>query len=353
MWKIIRTLLLLLLAAAVCTGGWLAHEAHTFLTSAPEAAPGREVYVDVPPGAALSRIASQLQKQGIITDARKFRLLARYRKIDTGMQAGRFLFSTSWVPDKVLETLAFGKPVLTRVTIPEGLTWWQTARILADSGFAPYEDLAGVMRDPAFLRHYGIPFDSAEGFLMPDTYLLKTPGEETRKDPKQAWKVCGRLVDNFWQKADALWKDGKRPGRDDLRKAVILASIVEKETAIPEERPRVAGVYSNRMRIGMLLQADPTVIYGLGPNFKGNLTRAMLNNDSNAYNTYRKAGLPPGPICSFGSAALKAALYPEKHNYLYFVAVTDGGAHSFSRTLSEHNAAVRRYLNNRRQQRAQ
>lgn len=347
MWNIIRTCLLVLLAAAVCAGGWAGYEAHTFLTVPPEKT-GTDVYVDVAPGATLPRIAVLLQDKGAITDARKFRLLARYRKYDKGLQAGRFLVRTDWVPDKVLETLVFGRPVLTRVTIPEGLTWWQTAKILADKGFAPYEELTKVLRDPAFLRHYGIPFDTAEGFLMPDTYLLKTPGEETQNDPKQAWKVCGRLVDNFWQSADAIW--GKRPAKEDIKKAVILASIVEKETAVAAERPRVAGVYTNRLKKGMLLQADPTVIYGMGEKFGGNLTRAMLNDDSNPYNTYRKAGLPPGPICSFGAAALKAAINPEQHDYLYFVAITDGGEHSFSKTLNEHNAAVRRYLQNRRQQ---
>ncbi len=352
-WKIVRTCLLVLLLIVLGAGGWAAWQAKTFLDSPADAVSGKDAYVDVTPGATLPRIAAQLQEKGVITDAFKFCLLARWRKLDTGLQAGRFLLRTDWLPEKVLETLVFGRPVLTRVTIPEGLTWWQTARILADKGFAPYEDMVKVMHDPAFLRHYGIPFDSAEGFLMPDTYLLKTPGEDTAKDPKQAWKVCGRLVDTFWERSAKVWPGGKKPSCDALRQAVILASIVERETAVPAERARVAGVYTNRLKKNMLLQADPTVIYGLGEKFTGNLTRAMLKDEKNPYNTYVKPGLPPGPICSFSISCLKAALNPEEHRYLYFVAVTDGGEHYFSSSLSEHNQAVRRYLQNRRARRAQ
>ncbi len=349
MWKIARSCLIALFVVLVAAGGWTAWQARLFLATTPEAGEGTEVLIDVPPGATLARIASSLREKGVITDDFKFRLLARFKKHDKGLQAGRFLFRTNWTPEQVLDTLVNGHPVLTRVTIPEGLTWWQTAKLLADKGFAPYEELRAVIHDPAFLRHYGIPFDNAEGFLMPDTYLLKTPRDDSPADPKQAWKVCGRLVDNFWTRSAAIWPNAKKPGTEELRRAVILASIVERETAITAERPRVAGVYANRLKTGMLLQADPTVIYGIGEAFQGNLTRSMLNDEKNVYNTYRRPGLPPGPICSFSITALRAALNPEKHDYLYFVAITDGGAHSFSKTLKEHNQAVRRYLQNRRQ----
>ena len=250
----------------------------------------------------------------------------------------------------MLDTLVNGQPVLFRVTVPEGLTWWQTAKVLEDAGLVRFEDFRAVITDPAFLRHYGIPFDSAEGFLMPDTYLLK---KADVPDKAQARAVAGRMVDNFWRKGDALWPDGKRPSRDELRRLVILASVVEKETAFADERPRVAGVYANRLRINMALQADPTVIYGLGPNFDGNLRRRHLDDANNIYNTYQRPGLPPGPICSFGASALAAAITPEEHKYLYFVAITDGGRHAFSTNLDDHNRAVRQYLKNRRAQRQQ
>lgn len=350
MGKILRNALVILFLAIAAAAGYCAYDGHRFLTTAP-ATPGEEVLVDIRPGATLNRISGVLQEKGIITDALRFRLLARWKKVDAKLQAGRFAFSTGWLPEKVLEELLHGKPVLTRVTIPEGYTWWQTGAVLAQAGLVREEDFAAVVADPDFLLHYGIPFASAEGFLMPDTYLLKTPDADHPLDVAQARAVAGRLVDNFWRKASAIWADGKKPGREDLRRLVILASIVEKETAIEEERPRVAGVYANRLAIGMPLQADPTVIYGIGRDFDGNLTKKHLADEKNPYNTYRIQGLTPGPICSFGASALKAAVAPEEHKYLYFVAITDGGAHAFSRTLSEHNAAVRRYLQNRRKTR--
>ncbi|MBO5491529.1 MAG: endolytic transglycosylase MltG [Desulfovibrio sp.] len=332
------------LLLALAGGGWLAWEAHGFLANAPEQ-PGREMFFDVTPGARLAQVAAALAQKGLVTDARKFGWLARWKNWENRLQAGRFALNTGWTPDRVLHELVNGKPVLFRVTVPEGLTWWQTARLLEDAGLARFDDFYKVITDPEFLRHYGIPFATAEGFLMPDTYLLK---KKDVADAAQARSVAGRMVDNFWRKAAALWPDGKRPGREALKTCVILASIVEKETAVDAERPRVAGVYRNRLDRGMLLQADPTVIYGLGRNFDGNLRRRHLDDNANPYNTYQRPGLPPGPICSFGAAALAAALRPEAHNYLYFVARTDGGEHDFSTNLNDHNKAVRRYLQNRR-----
>ena len=230
------------------------------------------------------------------------------------------------------------------MTVREGLTWWQTADVLEQAGLVRADDFRDVIHDPAFLRHYGIPFESAEGFLMPDTYLLKKPDAPDRA---QARAVAGRMVDTFWRKAAPLWPDGGKPGTAALRRWVILASIVERETAVRAERPRVAGVYANRLERGMPLQADPTVIYGLGRYFDGNLRRKHLDDASNTYNTYQRPGLPPGPICSFGMTALAAAMTPERHAFLYFVAKTDGGEHTFSKTLGEHNRAVRQYLRNR------
>lgn len=346
MLKLLVKVLCVLVLMAACAAGWGVWEAKRFLETSP-ARPGQDVYFDVAPGATLARIARQLEEKGIVADEFKFRLLARWKKQSSKLQAGRFLLSTGWTPEKVLDSLVNGKPAFTRVTIPEGLAWWQTAALIEESGLARASDFAEVIRDPEFLRHYGIPFETAEGFLMPDTYLLKTLLEGQPLDRAQARAVAGRMVDNFWRKAQEVWPSGK-PSRDELKTAVILASIVEKETAIAAERPRVAGVYANRLAKGMLLQADPTVIYGLGQSFNGNLTKANLQDPRNLYNTYKLPGLPPTPICSFGVSALKAAVNPEKHEFLYFVAVTDGGSHAFSKTLQEHNQAVRRYLQNRK-----
>ena len=338
--------LLFVLALAAC--GWLWYETQAFLNSAPET-PGREIFFDVTPGARLGQVSAALAEKGLVTDARKFSLLARYKQWENRLQAGRFALNSGWTPERVLDALVNGKPVLFRITVPEGLTWWQTGRLLEEAGLARFADFRDVVTDPDFLRHYGIPFATAEGFLMPDTYLLKKADEPDDAQFKaQARAVAGRMVDNFWRKTAAVWPGKVRPKPDDLKTWVILASVVEKETAIDAERPRVAGVYRNRPARQMPLQADPTVIYGLGPAFDGNLRRKDLDDPNNLYNTYQRPGLPPGPISSFGTAALTAAVNPEAHDFLYFVARTDGGEHVFSATLTEHNRAVRQYLQNRR-----
>ena len=213
---------------------------------------------------------------------------------------------------------------------------------LEEAGFVRFEDFRKVIHDPAFLRHWGIPFTNAEGFLFPDTYFLMRTLE---LNEASAARVAGRLIDTFCRRTATIWPGGKRPGPKDaalVARVVRLAPIVEKETAVPAERARVAGVYANRLRTGMLLQADPTTIYGLGPSFDGDLKRAHLEDRSNPYNTYANAGLPPGPICSPGKASLQAASSPEEHDFLYFVARSDG-SHQFSRTLREHTNAVIRH----------
>lgn len=375
---------LILLVCGIFAALWIWREASLFLNTPPES-DGRQIYFDVPPGAAFSDVACDLASKGLITDARKFSWLARLKKQDGYLQAGRFELNSGWGPEKTLEALVKGRPVLYRVTIPEGLTWWQTGKLLEQAGLVRFDDFRDVIMDPEFLLHYGIPFATAEGFLMPDTYLLRKPlsampgssraaSEDNEEEARvrQEWKtqareVAGRMVDNFWSKSAPVWRNREKtdnlndtpetrkkteklppPKIADLKRWVILASIVEKETGLENERSRVAGVYANRLKKNMLLQADPTVIYGLGESFSGRLRKVQLEDESNPYNTYRQAGLPPGPICSFGVSALKAAINPEKHDFLYFVAIADSnGGHRFSRTYDEHSRAVNEYIRRR------
>lgn len=352
-YKIFAAILVIL----VLTGAWVWHAAISFLNT-PPADPGKEILFNVPAGASSAKIVKDLYAKNLITDVNKFLCLIWLKDHSGKLQAGRFVLNSGWKPEKILDTLVNGKAMLHRVTIPEGLTWWQTAKILADAGFVRFDDFKEIISNPEFLARYGVPFATAEGFLMPDTYFLRKPDPEDLPEDQEnrdkIWKdsakaAAGRMIDNFWRKTQDLWPESvksegrPRPKKEDLKRAAILASIVEKETALDRERGRVAGVYANRLKQNMLLQADPTVIYGLGPDFQGSLTRAQLQEGKNPYNTYQKPGLPPGPISSFGIAALKAALNPEKHSYLYFVAVTDGGEHKFSRTLEEHNQAVEEY----------
>jgi UPF0755 protein len=344
--KILLRLLSVCAFSALCAAGFVAFEARSFLEN-PPASPGEDVFFDVEAGAGFAGIAEQLEKKGLTTSARKLVLLARWKNLDRRPQAGRFLLNTGLPPARILDILINGRPVLYRLTLREGLNWRETAKILEEAGFARGDDFREVVFDREFLRHHGIPFSSAEGFLFPDTYLLKKPEVP---DAASARAAAGRLVDTFRQKTAGIWPDGARPDPESLRRIVIIASIVEKESALAGERPRVAGVYMNRLRLNMPLQADPTVIYGLGEDFDGNLRRAHLDDPKNSYNTYKIPGLPPGPVCSPGLASLKAVLAPEKHDFLYFVAKGDGG-HVFSTNLQDHNRAVRRWVQLQREQR--
>lgn len=335
----LRWLLLFLVVLCLGVGLYAWHDIRTFLSTAPET-PGRSLIVDIEPGMTLAQVSALLEREKVVTSSRRFQLLCQYREKGRSVQAGRFLVSTGWTPEKVLDMLVSGKAMLYRLTIREGLAWWDVAELVEKGGFCKAVDFTSVIHDPEFLRHWGIPFDSAEGFLFPETYLLPHPREMNRDAAKA---VAGRLVEMFWRRADRLWPDGKRPSAAELKRLVTLASIVEKETSVPEERARVAGVYANRLEKNMLLQADPTVIYGLGRTFEGGLLRRHLEDGNNRYNTYQHPGLPPGPICSFGASALKAAINPEKHEFFYFVATGRDKGHTFSRTLSEHNRAVRDY----------
>ncbi|MBQ7456129.1 MAG: endolytic transglycosylase MltG [Desulfovibrio sp.] len=352
---ILLALLLLVLLAGTLSGV-------VFLTSVPEQS-ARPLVIDVPQGARLTTIAEKLEAEHAITNAKLFCLLARITQNQGKLQTGRFALTTAMRPYEVLHTLVHGKPVLYRITIPEGLPWWKVAALLSENGFVWKEAFHAVITDPAFLKAMGIPFPSCEGFLMPDTYLLKKEEQilkEAENDPantlssdelrqKHARTIATRLVGNFWKRAKEIVPDIKTNAQQSKR-LVILASIVEKETAIPSERARIAGVYTNRLRKHMLLQADPTVIYGLGSTFTGKLLYRHLDAKNNPYNTYQLPGLPPGPICSFGMEALRAAANPEAHDYLYFVAKGQGGEHVFSKDLKDHQKAVRDY---RKSQRAQ
>lgn len=319
------------------SGGMVYHFLHSH-----GALPAQDVDITIMPKMSFTALAKDLQNQLVIENADHFILYARYQKVTDKLRSGRFRLNTSWNPPRVLEELINGLPLLERVTIPEGLTWWETGKRLEAAGLVRFADFEKVVHDPAFLRHWGIPFPSAEGFLFPDTYLIGRPLE---MNENSARSVAGRLIDTFWRKTAPLWPDKTRPGPSNagmVRDRVCLASIVEKETALPNERARVAGVYINRLQAGMRLQADPTVVYGLGPSFSGVLRRSQLNDSSNPYNTYQNAGLPPGPICSPSLASMNAAFHPEDHLYFYFVANGIGG-HTFSVNLQEHNSAVQLY----------
>jgi len=324
-----------LLGAIVLGGTLAAWDVYRFLRIAPQT-PGEQRIVTISPGLSMRGISHLLEDRGLIRDATRFRIYARIVGLSTSVHAGEFALNTGWVPRAVLDALTSGQVYLHRLRFPEGLTWWQTGRIVEQSGLASFESFSRAVHDQQLLRRYHIPGDSAEGFLFPETYHLPRPPDQ------DARPIVEMMLENFWRTTDsALWP-AQRPEQDRIREMVILASLVERETARPEERERIAGVFANRLRRNMRLQCDPTIIYGLGPDFTDRLRRIHLDDPDNAYNTYLHGGLPPGPIASPGLASLQAVLQPEDHDLLYFVSRGDG-SHAFSKTLREHNRAVRSY----------
>lgn len=318
----------------MAVGSWFLYRTWSFLNLPPED-PGSDVRFVIEPGQHFLTIARGLHERKLITDVKQFVAFAQDKGLTAKVKAGEFLLNTGWLPDRVLTTITSTPGILHRFTVREGLTWWQVARLVEEAGLGSYEDFDKAVHDPALLAEYHIPADSAEGYLFPETYML------TRARDNSARSVAEMMIREFFKKApEAL--GGALPEPGELHKLVTLASIVEKETGDPSERPAIAGVYANRLNRPMRLQADPTIIYGLGPAFNGNLRQKDLLDAQNPYNTYQHDGLPPGPICSPGGAALAAAAHPEDHGYLYFVAKGDG-THQFSKTLKEHNEAVGKY----------
>ena len=264
--------------------------------------------------------------------------LAFARGTEGSLKAGEYEFGEGITPWQVIETLEAGRPMAHYVTLNEGWTVAEMAEAIGNLGIVSPDRLIALARDPDFTRSLGILQETLEGYCFPDTYAL------TRQMTEEA--VLALLVSRFREVYGTVSEaEGGSASKLDDHAIVTLASIVEKETGNPKERPLIAGVFLNRLKRGMLLQSDPTVIYGI-PDFDGNLTRKHLKTPT-PFNTYTEPGLPPGPIGNPGRAALQAVLNPAQEEYLYFVSRNDG-SHHFSRTLSEHNRAVLRYQKRRR-----
>ena len=287
--------------------------------------------VRIPAGSDLRQIARTLADAGVITSPQAFVLAARIAGVDRRLHPGDYRLDPGMRLPALLRALQDGRGRIAAVTIPEGWRIEQIADRLAVAGVCTRDDFLPATRDRSLLSELAIPGPSAEGFLFPETYALQlptNPADVIRAMHRQFMKVWGELT------------AGVAPPSLSPLAAVTLASIVERETASPEERPLVAAVFLNRLRLGMPLQADPTVIYGMDA-FDGNIRRRDLAAE-NPYNTYVIRGLPPGPIASPGRASLAAVLAPAPVDFLYFVARNDG-THQFSRSLAEHNRAVQRY----------
>ena len=291
--------------------------------------------IEIRRGDTFAAVARELNEKGVVSQPRLFVLWAWLRGLDTKVHHGLYRFEGAISPRSVLDGLVIGRTVVYKVTIPEGFTVRQIGSRLERKGLATPERFAAAVGDPAVLSPLGV--DRMEGYLFPTTYHFRALATEE----EIVKTMFAEFKDTITPKMEARARELGMT-RHEL---VTLASIIEKEAGPGDEMPLVSAVFHNRLKRNMRLQSDPTVIYGL-EDFNGDLTREDLRSPG-PYNTYKNRGLPPGPICNPGLAAMKAALFPADVAYLYFVSKNDG-SHHFSESLREHNAAVRKYQKNRR-----
>ena len=309
--------------------GWLALGALAAVTACgDDPAPVRRV--TIPQGASFAAAAESLESAGVLGSPRLFRLYAGVTRRDRDIKAGTYLLEPGLSWNELIDALTAGRGIEHSVTIPEGLALRDIIPLLARNTGAPVESLWAAVRDTVTRRRLNVPTPNLEGYLFPDTYRFMY-GTSAR----EAVRELVRRFETIW---DPAWDTRAAAMGMSRHEIVTLASIVEKEARLAEERPVIAAVYHNRLRQGMPLQADPTVQYAIGEHRTRVLYRD-LKIDS-PYNTYRNRGLPPGPIASPGKASIEAALYPANVPYRYFVAHPDGH-HEFRVTFEEHTAARR------------
>jgi len=323
----LKTLITLLLLAILAAGGWLAWAVLLPVQ------PASQTFVMLRPGYSTRRIASELKSAGVIRSADAF-VLWHYLHHRRSLKAGEYLFDKAEDARVVHDRLARGDIYIHTVVIPEGYNMFDVAQAMQDAGLGTREEfLAVAQRDTSLIADLAPQAKSLEGYLFPNTY------EFTRTQTMA--EMAAAMVKQFRQVAQELGLNVDT--QQDIQKTVTMASIIEKETAAPDERPLVASVYYNRLGEGIALQADPSVIYG--ELLQGTYSGALHHEDmqvNSAYNTYRHPGLPPGPIANPGKSALEAAMHPATTDYFYFVA--DGsGHHRFAHSLEEHNRNVAKY----------
>ncbi|MCX7205426.1 MAG: endolytic transglycosylase MltG [Proteobacteria bacterium] len=279
------------------------------------------------------KVADQLVKQGVIDQALPFLLLARVTAKDKLLKAGSYTISSALSPWQLLEKLSNGDTTTLTFTLIEGWKWTDLRKALNSHPHLRHD--SALMSDIELLAELGISALSPEGLFFPDTYHVDKGSSDL--------KLLARANQRMQSKLDKAWAE--RSQNVQLKtpyEALILASLVEKETGLAADRPLIAGVFANRLRIGMRLQTDPAVMYGVGESLDGRLRKIDLLTDT-PYNTYTRSGLPPTPIAMVGGAALKAVMHPASTTALYFVAKGDGSS-VFSNNLDEHNSAVRKYI---------
>lgn len=316
--------------------GWLLLDYRTFVNTPLQVDENGSEYL-VTPGTSLARLANGLASRGFIEQPRYLRLLGRWMGVSQKLKAGEYHIASGTTPAEFLQMLVDGRVRLYSFTIVEGWTFRQMMEMLQQN-----ETLLHTLRDPqghtldgeSIMQRLGFPQQHPEGRFFPETYHFPR-GTSDVDFLRRAYHLAEQRLQQEW-----LQRDTGLPLQDPYE-ALILASIVEKETAVKSERGRIAGVFIRRLQHNMRLQTDPTVIYGMGDDYQGNIRRRDLRRDT-PYNTYTRKGLPPTPIALASGEAIHAVLHPEPGNSLYFVSRGDG-THHFSDTLQEHNQAVIKY----------
>jgi len=325
--KQIKKWLVLSIIGAIILCGWLAYYAISPLKLQPSSQE-----INIQSGSGLKSIANQLVAQGVLKEPWRFILLAKLLQKEQYLQAGSYTLNKNISPYQLLLSLNHGKTTQGSITFIEGRTFEQMRQKLAVND-AVKQSIAGLS-ESEILKLIGSPYSVAEGLFFPDTFYFDR--NTTDIDLlKISYNAMQSKLEKAWQ-----GRDQGLPYKTSYQ-ALIMASIIEKETGKASERPMIAGVFLNRLRIGMRLQTDPTVIYGMGIRFDGNIRKKDLSVDT-PYNTYTRSGLPPTPIAMPGLAAIEAALHPANTKALYFVGKGDG-SHAFSNSLDEHNRAVAKY----------
>lgn len=330
-------LILLIAVAAAAFWGW---QRYTGFADAPLAGTGADKSIVVASGDSLPVVVRKLADAGVATgEAIEWRLLAKQLGAAGKLQVGEYALPAGTTPRALLEAMRDGKVISHRFTIVEG---WNIRELRAALAKAqPLEQETAKLDDAALMKALGDAGQHPEGRFLPETYVY-TRGDSDLDVLKRAHDAMAKALAAAWAERRS---DTPLKSPDEM---LTLASIVEKETGIAEERPQIAGLFERRLKIGMKLQTDPTVIYGIGARYDGNIRKQDLLTDT-PYNTYTRAGLPPTPIAMPGVDALQAVAQPAPGEHLYFVAVGDGsGRHLFAATYAEHQANVRKYLQNYR-----
>lgn len=328
MFKLIRQVLIVFTLVTILVAGAAVYSVYQSL----QYKNPTEVEVEILKGSSVKRIAALLAKEDVVESAWKFETYIRVTNQAKGLKAGNYVFEEGLLAQDVLDKMIAGKVKLSKFTLPEGYNIHEVCKLLVNKNLMTADQCDTEVKRVELIREDNQNIKTLEGYLFPDTYSY---GKNIK-----ASQLTQQMVNLFYKKVGSeRFEKAKKMGFSP-HQLIIFASIVEKETGLAKERPLIASVFHNRLKKGMLLQTDPTVIYGI-KNFDGNIRRSDLKTDT-PYNTYTRPGLPIGPICNPGLESIDAVLNPLSSPYIYFVAKGDG-SHYFSETLAQHNKAVQYY----------